>query len=204
MIDDDGSFTDLLDIARVMRGEKDGQALLSIQLPDQIADTLLSDDIQADGWLVEKDHRGFVQQGRRQFAAHALPQAQFPGRRTHMFGNVKDLDEKVAPLTIRALIQLINSGQQIEGVLRRQVIPELRLLTIHAGYMKGQPAPLFPGHQAQDTGLSAIGIENAGPHLNGCGLARAIRSNEGEYFSRVKCEAGRLDGLALTILWRDE
>lgn len=55
LIDDDGTMADLLDISRVVRGQKNGDALLRVQLPDQVADALLGDNIQPDGWLVQLD-----------------------------------------------------------------------------------------------------------------------------------------------------
>src|SRR5579885_1849517 len=92
VIDDDGAAANLLDIARVVRGQKDGQALLRVELADQVADALPRDHVQADGWLVQKDNRGFVQQRRRQFAAHALAQTQLARGRRHIFADLEDID----------------------------------------------------------------------------------------------------------------
>ena len=75
MVDDDGTATYLLDITRIVGGQKDSDALLHVQLSYQVADTLLGDDIQANGRLVQEDDGGPVEQGSRQFAAHTLPQA---------------------------------------------------------------------------------------------------------------------------------
>ena len=64
MVDDYGTATYLLDIARIMRGQKDRDALLRVQLSYQIADTLLGDDIQANGRLVQEDDGGPAERSR--------------------------------------------------------------------------------------------------------------------------------------------
>src|SRR5579875_1781847 len=161
MIDYDSSLAHLLHIARIVRGQKDGQALFGVELPDQVADALFGDDIQADCWLVQEDHRGFMQQSCREFATHTLPQAQFSGWRAQIFANIEDLDQKIFALAILHLVQFIDPGQQVEGILRRQMIPELRFLPIHTGYMKGKPTSLLPRHKAQNAGSPAAWMEYA-------------------------------------------
>src|SRR5438105_8253448 len=144
MVNDDGTATYLLDITGIMRGQKDRDTLLRVQLSDQVTDTLLGDDIQANGRLVQEDDGGLVQQGSRQSAAHALPQAQLARRCAHVVFDIEDAHQKVAPFAVLIHIQLVDACQQTKGILRRQVIPELRLLAKNGGYMKCQLAPLLP------------------------------------------------------------
>src|SRR5438876_3363278 len=103
-----------------------------------------------------------MQQGSRQFAAHALPQAQLACRYTHIFGNIEDIDEKVAPLAVLGHIQFVNACQKAKGILRRQVIPELRLLAKDASYVKCQLSSLLPGGQTQDMRFASRGVEDTG------------------------------------------
>src|SRR5258708_3196569 len=52
MINNNGATANLLDVTCIMRGEKDGHSLFRIQLTDQVAYALLSNNIQANGWLI--------------------------------------------------------------------------------------------------------------------------------------------------------
>ena len=136
VIDDDGTAADLLDIPGIVRGQKDGDAFLLVQLTDQVTYTLFGNHIQPDRRLIQKEDGGFMQQGRGQFAAHTLPQAQLTHRRANVFLDIKAFDQEVAPLAVLMHIQFINLGQQVEGILRRQVIPQLSFLPIDTGYTK--------------------------------------------------------------------
>ena len=64
MVNDDGTATYLLNITGIMRGQKDRDTLLRVQLPYQVADTLLGDDIQANGRLVQEDDGGPAERSR--------------------------------------------------------------------------------------------------------------------------------------------
>src|SRR5207248_4863602 len=117
VIDDDGTAADLLDIPCVVRGQKDGDALLLVQLANQVAYTLFSDHIQTNRRLIQEEDGGFMQQGRGQSAAHTLPQAQLTHGRANVFLDVEAFDQEVAPLAVLAHIKFINLGQQVEGIL---------------------------------------------------------------------------------------
>src|SRR5579883_233983 len=199
MIDDNGPLAYLLDVPGVVTGQENGQALFGVESPDQVADTLLGDDIQANCWLVEKNYRGFVQQSRRKLAAHTFAQAELPGRRAHIIGDVENLDQQIAPLAILVLVQFVDTCQQVEGVLRRQMVPQLRFLPIDTGDVEGQPTPLLPGHQTEHAGPSTTWMENAGQHLDSRRLTCTIWPDKGQHFACFELEAGWLDGLALTI-----
>ena len=49
-----------------------------------------------------------------------------------------DHADQFAPLAVLVHVQFVNARQQAKGILRRQVIPELRLLAKDACYMKCQ------------------------------------------------------------------
>ena len=183
MVNDDGTPANLFDITGIVGGQKNGDALLHVQLSNQFADALLGNDIQPDGGLIEKNDRGFVHQGGRQFAAHALAQAQLARGRANVIRDIKDFDQEIAPFAVLCQIKFVDACQQVECILRRQVIPQLRFLAIDTGYTKSQFAPFPPGGQPKDGGFAARWIEDAGQHFDGRGFACTVGANEGQHFS---------------------
>ena len=90
------------------------------------------------------------------------------------------------------------------GILRRQVVPELRLLTEDAGYMERQLAPLLPRRQTEHMRLASGRVEDAGQHFDRGRLARTIWPYESQYFSRLQGEADVLDCFAFAVVWGDK
>ena len=75
-IDDDDALAHQFDVARVVRGQHDGQALGLRLRVDQVADRRLGGDVEPDGRFVQEQHRGAVQQAGDDLAAHALAERQ--------------------------------------------------------------------------------------------------------------------------------
>ena len=77
VINDNDPLAQLLDVGHVMAGEQDRRLLLRIVLPQELADDLLRNDVQADGRLVQKEDFRLVQQRRDQLHLRALAQRKF-------------------------------------------------------------------------------------------------------------------------------
>ena len=80
VVDHHSPSADLLDIAGVMAGQKNGRPLFLIQLTDQLTDGLLDNHIQTYGRFVKKENFWFVQQRSRNFTANSLAERHFANR----------------------------------------------------------------------------------------------------------------------------
>ena len=98
VVDHDDSPTQLLDVARVVRGEKHGRALGVIQLSNVLANALLGDDVEPDSRLVEKQNCRSMQQRADDLASHPLAEAQLPDRNIQQRLDLEALDEVVQAL----------------------------------------------------------------------------------------------------------
>ena len=78
VVDDQQPPAQLDDVAQVVGGEDDGRPLLAVELGQEVAHRRLGLDVEPDGGLVEEQHLGRGQHGRRQLAPHALAQRQRP------------------------------------------------------------------------------------------------------------------------------
>ena len=77
----------------------------------------------------------------------------------------------------------VDAGVELEGFARGQVPPELVLLAQQQRELAAVAVVAFPGHVAQHARRAARGVEQPGEHLQGGGLARAVRAEEADQFA---------------------
>ena len=63
-----------VDIQHVVRGKHDRCSLLLVDSFDKLPDSDLGDRVKSDGGFIQENNLGIVEQGRRDFASHALSQ----------------------------------------------------------------------------------------------------------------------------------
>ena len=81
VVDHEQPLAQPLDVAEVVRRQDDRDAVLAVDLDQEVADPLLRDDVEADRRLVEEQQLGAVEHRRRQFAADALAERELPDGR---------------------------------------------------------------------------------------------------------------------------
>ncbi len=145
-----------------------------------------------------------MQEYRRQLAAHALTQTQLTCRRAYIFRDLKHLDQPIAPLAVRRHIKLVDVRKQIECVLWRQVVPELRALPEQASNAICKLLTLSPGSQPKYMRCPTGGIENACQHFDCCRLSCAIGTDKSQHLTCIKRETHLPHSLAFTIARRDK
>src|SRR6266487_4549569 len=72
MVDDENAMTKLFNVLHVMAGQEGHDAVFFIVDPQKFADALLTNDVQTDGWFVEKKDPRLVNQRRDQLHLHSL------------------------------------------------------------------------------------------------------------------------------------
>ena len=80
--------------------------------------------------------------------------------------------------------------------------PELFLLAEHGADLIGQLFPLFGGVYVKYPDIAAVGIEDAGQHLDGGAFARPVGADEGQDFPLFYVEGNtvyRFDFLRLRV-----
>ena len=94
----------------------------------------------------------------------------------------------------------VDFGVQFEGLAGGQVPPELVLLAEQQGELPAVAVVAFPGDVAEHAGRAAGGVEQAGQHFQGGGLARAVGAEKADQFAGLDGEADVLDGEGLLVL----
>ena len=71
------------DILHIVRRQNDRRAVLAVDGPNEVPHCKLRDGVKSDGRLVEKQDFRIVQEGRRNLAAHPLPEGELAGGGSH-------------------------------------------------------------------------------------------------------------------------
>ena len=125
--------------------------------------------------------------------ADALAQGQLAHRRRQMAADAEHLGQEGDALAGLAQLQVIDVGQQLEGVERRQVEPELRLLTEHRADAVGEPAALAPRVEPEHRNGAGVVLQDAGQQLDGGRLAGAVGADEGNRLAGRHLEVDVVD-----------
>ena len=131
VVDHEQSVAQPLDVAEVVRGEHHRDAVLAVDLDEEVAHTLLRDDVEPDRRLVEEQQLGAVEHRRRQLAADALAERQLANRGVEERIELEHLPEsrEVGAVTLGG--DAVDVPQQLERVVEREVPPELDPLSEH-------------------------------------------------------------------------
>ena len=101
-------------------------------------------------------------------------------------------------------LDLVDAGQQVEGVAGGQVVPELGFLAKDGADVVGQALALAPGHLVQHLGAAGSGVEDADKHLDGGRFAGAVGSDKGDALALFHLKADALDGRGAALHGAEE
>ena len=93
---------------------------------------------------------------------------------------------------------------QLEAVGGGQVPPELVFLAHHQGEETAKGVRPLPGREAEDLGVAARRINQAGEHFQGGRLAGSVRPKKGNHFARLDGKAHALDRMDLLVFAPEE
>src|SRR5262245_26894785 len=130
-MDHDDTLADPLDVAGVVRGEEQRHAVARRLVVQQLADDRLRRHIEANRRLVEKQHPRRVEQAGRDLAAHPLAERQLADGRVEKRSEPERRRERVDAPPVFGARDFVDAAEELEGVARRQLIPQLRALAEH-------------------------------------------------------------------------
>src|SRR5262249_57999744 len=110
-------------------------------------------------------HGGGVQQTRRHLAAHSLAERQLSDRTIEERGKLEGIDKRVETRAPHRTRQLVDAREELDGVARRELIPELRPLTEHRPDREAERLAVAPRHEPRDRRVAAAWRQDAGENL---------------------------------------
>ena len=119
--------------------QQHGDALVPVDLDQEVPHALLGDHVETDRGLVEEKQLRAVQHRSGQLTADSLAQRELAHRGLKEGIDVQHLSEphQVPPVAVRR--DLVDVAQQVERVLERQVPPELDALAEHRADLAREP-----------------------------------------------------------------
>ena len=139
LVDDDYPLAQLLDIAQIVGGQDDSRFVPLIDLLDELPDGVFRLHIQADGGLVQKQYVWGMEHGRHQIAPHPLTKRELPHRGVDEPVDLEDLVECTQVLFVVAILDLIDSLQQLKSLAQPQVPVQLAALAEHHAQVAHHP-----------------------------------------------------------------
>ena len=123
-VENQDAFTHLLDIGCVVRGKKEGCAMVFREFDEEVADHEAGVDVQTSGRFIQEQNARLVQEAGHDLTAHALS-----GKAVSLAcaaaAQVQRALSAPQPVAVRAVIQLVDLCQQVKGVCWREMVPEL-------------------------------------------------------------------------------
>src|SRR6266700_1542773 len=128
MIDDQHTRTEGLYVIHIVRGEQNGDMLLGVDGEQEFTNTGFSYNIEANGWLIQVEQFGIVQESSGEVATHTLAEGELADRCINKFVEDKHRAQasKVGGMAI--LRDAVEVAQKAQGVDEGQVPPELGTL----------------------------------------------------------------------------
>ena len=183
------------DVGHVVGGKNHGHSLLPVDAPDEFPHRQPGARVQANGGLVQKQHLGPVQQGRRQFAAHPLPQAQLPHGPVQQIAQVQFLRQFLHRPPEFLLMHFVDIPQKQKGILHRQIPPELTALAEYHADVPRVLHALLPRAQAQHPAIPRVRLQYAGKNLHRGGFSRAVVADVAHQFPLLNFKGNPLQRL---------
>jgi hypothetical protein len=165
-----------------------------VAFPDEVPDAALHGDVQPDRRLVQEQHPRLVQQGRRHLALHALPQGEAAHRLLQQGPQIKQVNQLVKRGPVLGHRDAVDGPVELEGVRRRDVPHQLVAVAHHQGDLAQVGALPAPGIVVQHPHLPPGGVEQAGEHLQGGGLAGPVGAQEAHHLPRLDVEGDPVHG----------
>jgi hypothetical protein len=176
-----------------VRRQQDGDAVLPVDLEQEVAHALLRDDVEADRRLVEEEQLRGVQHRRGQLAADALAERELSHRHLQERVEVEHLAEAGELRAIALGGDVVDVAQQLERVDERQVPPELDALPEHRADPPCELDPLLRRRQARDRDAAGRRHEDPRQHLDRRRLAGAVRAEVPEQLAALDAERDVVD-----------
>ncbi len=171
---------------------------------DELADAVLDGDVQADRRLVEIEQLGIVEQGHAQVGPHPLAERDLACWQIDELGQAKELGELGQVLLVSPGRDLVHVAGQVERLDDRDVPPQLGPLAEDDADVAGVLLSLLVRDQTVDDQAAGGGNEDAGQHLDGGGLAGAVRPEIGDRFPGLDAEVDVIDGQLVLVLACEE
>ncbi len=193
-IDDHDAATKFFDVVEIVRGEKNRSFVALVDGAEELANVVLSDNVEADGGLIEKKDGWIVEQCGGEIAAHALAKRKFANGNVEQILEPEDLVEEFHAFVVVALRDIVDAAQKFEGFDGRDVPPELRPLAeddADGFYVGGS---LFPGDEPVGQNFTGGRHQDAGEHFDGGGFAGAVGADVADHFAAADFKIYVFDG----------
>ena len=130
----------------------------------------------------------------RQVTTHSLSQAELSHRGVKVIFQVENLAEEIQPAAVVLPRHFVEFFEEFEGFDDRDVPPKLRALAEHNPDVLRVTPPVAVWHIAVGNHPAAAGDQNPCQHLDGGGLARAIRPDVAHHFPGIDGETDVVHG----------
>src|SRR5215211_1172519 len=193
VVDDKHPLAEALDVGEVVRREENRHAALAVHLSQKVADPCLRDHVEADRRLVEEQDLRVVQHRRRELATHALAERKLPDGRGQERRHLQPLDEGVEVAAVAVGRHAVDVAEQLEGVLERQVPPQLDALAEDNADPARELDPLPRRLDAGHAYPTAARDEDPGQHLHRGRLPRAVGADIAHHRASLDRKADTVD-----------
>ena len=192
------------DVAHVVAGEQHRGAGASVVVGQKGAHRRLGVDIKAEGRLIEKQHRGLMQQRRQQLGLHPLPQRQLAHRPAQLGPQLEHRRQLIDAAAGLPVGDAVDGGIDGQGVERRQIPDQLLLLPHHQGDRPQEGGLAAGRHMPGHRHRAAARMDQAAEHLEGGGLASAVGAEEPHHLAGLDREVERPDRLNRSLATIEE
>src|SRR5262245_16799771 len=111
VVDEHDARAEPLNIAQVVRSENDCHAALTVDMSQELADTLLGNDIKANRGLIKEQDCWLMKQRCGQIGAHSLTKRELAHRRFQKRSQVEQFGECIEIFSPALLRDAINIAQ---------------------------------------------------------------------------------------------
>ncbi len=200
VVDDDDPVADFLDVADVVGSEEDRGVFRPVDRVDNVPEIGFGNHVEPDGRFVEKQDFWAVDEARDEFRPHSLPEGQLPYGNMEQISHLERFEEIIKALAELFVRDIVHLAEELVGVDGREVVVEFGNLAEYRSDQVRELAPIAQRVEPADFQLPAAGSEDAAEHLDGGGFSRAVRAEEGDFFSGPNGEIEifyRVEGLVL-------
>ena len=157
-------------------------------LDQEPADRVLGGDVEPQRRLVQEQQRRAMEQGRHELALHPLAERELADGLLEHVAQLEQRHELGQPLAVISLRDVVDRAVEQECLLRWEVPHQLLPVAEHERDAPLERGPARPRVEPCDFHPAAGWVQKAGQHLEGGGLACAVRPQERDDLSRVDAE----------------